>query len=170
MMLKNVTKTVMKSVLCPAALCAAVAGCGTLSQQQQQQPQPPQKNSAAAPTGTWFNPPSDYPGICMTFAQDGALQFDGGFAFFNPARWTYDEAAKELQITLGGSGAFPAPLAKKMKKTHPQTPRQGDLLRFDAAKRSFTYRLRPNTDAIDFGGYKFYRNRPCVADKQGRSK
>jgi hypothetical protein len=52
-----------------------------------------------------------------------------------------------------------------MKKTHPTTPRQGDLLRFDAAKRSFTYRVRQDTDAIDLGGYKFYRNRACVAQK-----
>jgi hypothetical protein len=146
-----------KNILVSLAACAALAGCGTLSQ--------PQQGGAAVPTGTWFNPPSDYPGICMTFAKDGALRFDGGFAFFNPARWTYDDAAKELQIKLGGSGEFPAPLEPGMKKTNPQAPNQGDLLRFDATKRSFTYRVQQNTDAIDFGGFKFYRNRPCVADK-----
>jgi hypothetical protein len=136
------------------ALCSVLAGCGTLSQQ-----------GSSAPSGTWFNPPSDYPGICMTFAPDGALKFDGGFAFFNPGRWSHDAAAQEMRIELGGTGAFPAPLEKDMKKTNPKTPHQGDLLRFDAAKRSFTYRVRQDTDAIDFAGYKFYRNRPCVAEK-----
>jgi hypothetical protein len=142
-----------------AALCALLVGCGTLLQQQQQQ------QGSATPVGTWFNPPSDYPGICMTLSKDGALKFDSGFAFFNPARWTYDAAAQEMRIVLGGTETFPAPLEKDMKKTHPTTPRQGDLLRFDAAKRSFTYRVRQDTDAIDLGGHKFYRNRACVAQK-----
>jgi hypothetical protein len=144
-----------KKTLCFVALCAALAGCGTLSQPQ----------GSAAPVGTWFNPPSDYPSICMTLAQDGALKFEGGFAFFNPARWTYDAAAQEMRIVLGGSATFPAPLEPDMKKTDPATPHQGHLLRFDAAQRSVTYRVRQDTDAIDFAGYKFYRNRACVAQK-----
>jgi hypothetical protein len=143
-----------KKALYCAALCAALAGCGTLSQQ-----------GSAQPTGTWFNPPSDFPGICMTLAPDGTLKFDGGFAFFNPGRWTYDDAAKQLRIKLGGTETFPAPLEKDMKKTNPTTPHQGDLLRFDVAQRTFTYQLQQDTDAIDLGGYKFYRGRPCVAQK-----
>ena len=143
------------NVMLWVALCVALTACSTV---------PLPADAPARPdamVGTWFSPPSDFPGICMHFGPDGALKFSGGFAFFNPARWQHDVAARELRLELGGSGDFPAPL----EAAKPGLPNQGALLRFDAAKRTLTYRLEPRTTMIDVGGFKFYRARACVAQK-----
>jgi hypothetical protein len=155
-----------RNVMYMGLLCAALAACGALPSQQGAQVG--NSGAAAQPvSGTWFSPPSDFPGICMHFSPDGAqqnagaLKFSGGFEFFNPARWQHDAASSELRIELGGSEDFPAPV----EAAKPLMQNQGALLRFDAAKRSLTYRLAPSTDMIDVGGFKFYRNRACVAEK-----
>jgi hypothetical protein len=158
-------------------LCAALAACGALPREDGAAAGKDAKGAApaAAPqpiVGTWFSPPSDFPGICMHFSADGApqtsrslhggaLEFSGGFAFYNPAFWQHDSAARELRIALGGSEDFPAPL----EAAKPLEPNQGALLRADADKRVLTYRLGSNTDMIDIAGFKFYRNRACVAEK-----
>ena len=149
--------------LISALMCAALAGCTSLQQQDSPAPVPaastplPRQDSTPA-LGAWFNPPAEFPGICMNFGADGQLEFRGGFVFFNPGRWWYDSAGAELRIELGGTAPFPAELAKNQVRRRPAS-----LLRFDAARRTLVYRLDPGTEALDFGGFSFYRKLACIA-------
>lgn len=91
----------------------------------------------------------------MTLKPDGTLQFAGGFAFFNPAHWQYADA--QLRIELGG--ATPLPPAGPPAAG----PATGKLLRVDAGKRTLVYHVTPETDALDLGGFMFYRKLACPA-------
>ena len=147
-----------------ALLCTALGGCASLAPQDSalplpaaaSVPLPPRLDSTAL--GAWYNPPAEFPGICMDFAAGGELMFRGGFAFFNPGRWWYDVAGTELHIELGGTAPFPAELVKSQIRRRPAT-----LLRFDAAKRTLVYRLAADTRELDFGGFLFYRKLACSA-------
>ena len=158
-------------------LCAALAACGALPRGDETAVGKDGTRAALADrqqpvVATWFSPPSDFPGICMHFSHDGApqtgsslhggsLEFTGGFAFYNPARWQHDSARRQLRIELGGSEDFPAPI----EAAKPLLPNQGQLLHADAGKRILTYRLTPSTGMIDIAGFKFYRNRTCIEEK-----
>lgn len=130
--------------------CAALAGCTSM------QPPPPIVSAAGAPAAIWYSPPADFPGICLTLAPGGELRFTGGFEFFNPGRWSLDNAAGELRIELGGTAPFPAEAAKDQLKRRP-----GKLLRIDAAHRGLVYGVTPATASIEFGGFVFYRKLAC---------
>ncbi len=108
------------------------------------------------PVGAWFNPGGEFPPMCMQFAPDGQLQFGNGFTFFNPSSWRFDQARKELEITLGGPGAFPVEWARDHQARHPETG-----LRFDAERRTVVYRVDRSTQSIDFGSFYFYRQASC---------
>lgn len=164
-------------------LCAALSACGAMPREDgavignngkdgKDATRAVQAGPQQPVVGTWFSPPSDFPGICMHFSHDGApqtgsslhggsLQFSGGFDFYNPARWQHDSAASQLRIALGGSEDIPAP----SDAVKPLLPNQGQLLHVDATNRILTYRLEPSTDMIDIAGFKFYRNRSCVVQK-----
>lgn len=136
---------------------AVLAGCGSM-------PAQPVAGAGGAPSATWFSPPADFPGICLTLAPGGELRFSGGFGFFNPGRWSFDGTAGELRLELGGTAPFPAEAAKDQLKRRPGKP-----LRSDAAQRSLVYSVRPLTETIEFGGFVFYRKLPCdTASRQQR--
>lgn len=156
-----------------ALLCAALAACASLKPAATPASGAAAPSAAAAPTapkpssaapsaadaaalGTWFSPPADYPGICMTLEPGGALNFAGGFAFFNPGRWSYDGAAAELRLQLGGATPLPAELLAPAAQ-----PGAGAPLRMDAGARALVYRVTPATEAITVGGFVFYRKQAC---------
>lgn len=128
--------------------CAVLAGCSAMK---------PQPGAAGAPSATWYSPPADFPGICLTLAPGGELRFDGGFGFFSPGRWTFDKTAGELRLELGGTAPFPFDAAKDQLKRRP-----GKLLRIDAAQRGLVYGVTPATESIEFGGFVFYRKLACA--------
>ncbi|MGK5022582.1 hypothetical protein [Janthinobacterium sp. LB2P10] len=109
----------------------------------------------AAVAATWYNPPSEFPGMCLTQFNDGSLRFDGGFAFFNPGRWTYDAVTSELRLQLA-----PTP---SLGLAHAQTALHQNLLRVEAARNTLVYAVKADTQAIGLGGFVFYRDIPCPA-------
>lgn len=123
---------------------------------------PPPVMPAAAGIGAagigvvWFSPPADFPGICLTLAGSGTLEFAGGFTFYNPGRWTYDAAAAQLRIELGGKQPFPLEQAQQQLKK-----KAGALVRIDAAKRALVYAVGPATESLTLGGFVFYRKLAC---------
>ncbi|HEU4818782.1 hypothetical protein [Janthinobacterium sp.] len=135
----------------------ALAGCaGMGGNSDSTGMQMPGKTPAdAAVAATWYNPPSEFPGICLTQFKDGSLRFDGGFAFFNPGRWTYDAATSELRLQLA-----PTP---SLELSHAQTVLHKNLLRVEAAKNTLVYAVKADTQAIGLGGFVFYRDTPCPA-------
>ncbi|MGK5010127.1 hypothetical protein [Janthinobacterium sp. MDB2-8] len=141
------------ALACALALagCAGMGGNNGTSGMQM-----PGKTSAdAAVAATWYNPPSEFPGICLTQFKDGSLRFDGGFAFFNPGRWAYDAAASELRLELA-----PTP---SLELAHAQTVLHKNLLRVEAARNTLVYAVKDDTQAIGLGGFVFYRDTPCPA-------
>ncbi|CDG83867.1 hypothetical protein [Janthinobacterium agaricidamnosum] len=144
-------------------MCLALAGCQTVKPPAGAGGNAPH-DAAGAPVkpggddlaATWFNPPAEFPGICMKLANSGALHFVGGFTFYNPGHWSYDAAKSELRIQLGGNQAFPLETAQYQLQQH-----AGSLLRIDAAKRTLVYAVGPETDTLHFGGFVFYRKIAC---------
>ena len=102
-----------------------------------------------------YNPPSEFPGICLTQFKDGSLRFDGGFAFYNPGRWAYDAAKGELRLALA-----PTP---SLELSHAQIVQHQNLLRIEADKHTLVYGVTAGTKAIGLGGFLFYRDMPCPA-------
>ncbi|PHV27817.1 hypothetical protein CSQ93_12760 [Janthinobacterium sp. BJB426] len=135
----------------------ALAGCaGMGGKSDGAGMQMPGKTPAdAAVAATWYNPPSEFPGICLTQFKDGSLRFDGGFAFFNPGRWAYDAATSELRLQLA-----PTP---SLELSHAQTVLHQNLLRVEASKNTLVYAVKADTQAIGLGGFVFYRDTPCPA-------
>ena len=135
----------------------ALAGCagmgGKADKTGMQMPGKTPANPAVA--ATWYNPPSEFPGICLTQFKDGSLRFDGGFAFFNPGRWTYDPATSELRLQLA-----PTP---SLALSHAQIVLHKNLLRIDGARNTLVYGVKADTAAIGLGGFLFYRDMPCPA-------
>ena len=140
-----------------AACIAALAGCaGMGGKNEGSGMQMPGKAPAdAAVAATWYNPPSEFPGICLTQFKDGSLRFDGGFAFYNPGRWTYDGATSELRLQLAPTPSF--------ELSHAQIVQHMNLLRIEAAKNTLVYGVKADTKAIGLGGFVFYRDTPCPA-------
>lgn len=141
-----------------ALACAlALAGCAGMGGKHDtsgmQMPGKAQADAAVA--ATWYNPPSEFPGICLTQFKDGSLRFDGGFAFFNPGRWAYDAATSELRLELA-----PTP---SLELSHAQTVLHKNLLRVEAARNTLVYAVKADTQAIGLGGFVFYRDTPCPA-------
>jgi hypothetical protein len=150
-------------LLLAAGIGGGLAGCGTMGQMA---PAVPPAAIPAGPAGSWYSPPAEYPGICMTLAPDGALWFAGGYAFFNPGRWSFDNASAELRLELGGKAPLPAiAQATRQQGDHKL---QGTLLRTDEASRTLVYRVTPETEAIDIGGFVFYRKPGCGAKADQR--
>lgn len=102
---------------------------------------------------TWYNPPAEFPGICITQFADGRLRFDGGFAFLNPGRWSYDAATAELRLQFK-----PWP---QLAKAHANLALHQQLLRVDADSNALVYRVKAETKSIGLGGFIFYRDIPC---------
>ena len=151
------------ALACALAL-AGCAGMGAMGDKPGGKPgdsaglQMPGKAPAnVAVAATWYNPPSEFPGICLTQFMDGSLRFDGGFAFFNPGRWSYDGATSELRLELA-----PTP---SLALSHAQIVLHKNLLRVDGPKNALVYGVKADTDAIGLGGFVFYRNMPCPAAK-----
>ena len=134
------------------AALALLAGCAGLSGTGQAMPGVAGKGAVAA---TWYNPPSEFPGICLTQFKDGSLRFDGGFAFYNPGRWAYDAAKGELRLALA-----PTP---SLELSHAQIVQHQNLLRIEADKHTLVYGVTAGTKAIGLGGFLFYRDMPCPA-------
>ncbi|KAB8045334.1 hypothetical protein [Janthinobacterium aquaticum] len=113
-----------------------------------------------AVAATWYNPPAEFPGICITQFKDGSLRFDGGFAFLNPGRWSYDAATAELRFELK-----PWP---QLAKAHANTGLHQQLLRVEADKNALVYRVKAETKSIGLGGFIFYRDMACPG-KSGKA-
>ena len=141
------------------ATAALLAGCTGMMGQGAGKPGLQMPGKAAPQDGevaaTWYNPPSDFPGMCLTQFKDGSLRFDGGFAFFNPGRWAYDAATSELRLQLA-----PTP---SLELSHAQIVLHQNLLRIEADKNTLVYGVKADTKAIGLGGFVFYRDTPCPA-------
>ena len=139
------------------ACALALAGCagmgGKADKTGMQMPGKTPANPAVA--ATWYNPPSEFPGICLTQFKDGSLRFDGGFAFYNPGRWAYDAGRGELRLALA-----PTP---SLELSHAQIVQHQNLLRIEADKNTLVYGVKADTKAIGLGGFVFYRDTPCPA-------
>ena len=141
------------ALACALALagCAGIGGKNDTTGMQM----PGKAPADAAVAATWYNPPSEFPGICLTQFKDGSLRFDGGFAFFNPGRWAYVAATSELRLELA-----PTP---SLELAHAQTVLHKNLLRVEAARNTLVYAVKADTQAIGLGGFVFYRDTPCPA-------
>ncbi|MFM2088405.1 MAG: hypothetical protein RLZZ237_3274 [Pseudomonadota bacterium] len=106
---------------------------------------------------TWYNPPGEFDGICLTQFKDGRLRFDGGFLFFNPGSWSYDAAKSELSLSFHPTTT--------LAEGHGDVSLHQNLLRLDAARNMLVYRVNAQTKSIGFGGFIFYRDLPCPAGK-----
>ena len=137
------------------AACAGMGGSGDKPDGTTGMQMPGKAAADAAVAATWYNPPSEFPGICLTQFKDGSLRFDGGFAFFNPGRWTYDPATSELSLQLA-----PTP---SLELSHAQVVLHKNLLRIDGKQNTLVYGVKADTDAIGLGGFVFYRDMPCPA-------
>lgn len=142
------------------ATAALLAGCTGMMGQGAGKPGLQMPGKAAPQNGevaaTWYNPPSEFPGICMTQFKDGRLRFDGGFAFFNPGRWSYDPAASELRLEVA-----PRP---DLASSHAHKSKENNLLRVEG-NTTLVYGVKANTPTIGVGGFIFYRDMPCPAPK-----
>ena len=156
MHIKTITTAAMLSSLALLAGCAGMLGQGSGGKAGLQMPgkAAPVNGEVAA---TWYNPPSEFPGICLTQFKDGRLRFDGGFAFFNPGRWSYDPASSELRLDLQ-----PWP---KLASAHANAALHKNLLRVEADKNALVYSVRADTQTIGVGGFVFYRDMPCPSAK-----
>jgi hypothetical protein len=145
------------ALACALALagCAGLDGSGDKSNGKAGMQMPGKAPADAAVAATWYNPPSEFPGICLTQFKDGSLRFDGGFAFFNPGRWAYDAATSELRLQLA-----PTP---SLELSHAQIVLHKNLLRVDGQKNTLVYGVKADTQAIGLGGFVFYRDTPCPA-------
>lgn len=150
---KTMTTAAMLSSL------ALLAGCTGMMGQGAGKPGLQMPGKAAPESGevaaTWYNPPGEFPGICLTQFKDGRLRFDGGFAFFNPGRWSYDSAAAELHLQLQ-----PWP---NLASAHANASLHKNLLRVEANKNTLVYSVKAETKTIGVGGFVFYRDVPCPA-------
>ena len=155
MHIKTITTAAMLSSLALLAGCTGMMGkdAGKAGLQMPGKAAPENGEVAA----TWYNPPSEFPGICLTQFKDGRLRFDGGFAFFNPGRWSYDPASSELRLDLQ-----PWP---KLASAHANAALHKNLLRVEADKNALVYSVRADTQTIGVGGFVFYRDMPCPAAK-----
>jgi hypothetical protein len=137
----------MGASVAPLLMVLALTGCASLQH----------GGDAPEAVGTWFSPPAEFPGICMTLEKSGQVQFEGGFTYFNPGRWAYNAAEAELHITLGGGKPFPLDVVKDQMTRNP-----GGLVRYDAAGRELVYSVTPLTQTIGLGGFVFFRKLPCA--------
>ena len=153
MHIKTITTAAMLSSLALLAGCTGMMGkdAGKAGLQMPGKAAPENGEVAA----TWYNPPSEFPGICLTQFKDGRLRFDGGFAFYNPGRWAYDAATSELRLQLA-----PTP---SLELSHAQIVQHLNLLRIEADKNMLVYGVKADTKAIGLGGFVFYRDTPCPA-------
>ncbi|MGK5023830.1 hypothetical protein [Janthinobacterium sp. RB2R34] len=137
------------------AITALLAGCSGMMGQGAGKAglHMPGKAASDEVAATWYNPPSEFPGICMTQFKDGRLRFDGGFAFFNPGRWSYDPATAELRLEVA-----PRP---DLARSHAHQTKENNLLRVEAEKNALVYSVKAETKTIGLGGFIFYRNMPC---------
>lgn len=154
MHIKTITTAALLSSLALLAGCAGMMGkdAGRAGLQMPGKAAPENGEVAA----TWYNPPSEFPGICLTQFKDGRLRFDGGFAFFNPGRWSYDPAAAELRLDLQ-----PWP---NLASAHANKSLHQNLLRVEADKNALVYSVKADTKTIGVGGFVFYRDMPCVVN------
>ncbi|KAB8057423.1 hypothetical protein GCN74_20710 [Janthinobacterium sp. FT14W] len=145
------------ALACALALagCAGMGGHGSNPGEQAGMRMPGKAPADAAVAATWYNPPSEFPGICLTQFKDGSLRFDGGFAFYNPGRWSYDAATAELRLQLA-----PTP---SLELSHAQIVQHMNLLRIEADRNTLVYGVKAGTTAIGLGGFVFYRDTPCPA-------
>ena len=147
-------RIIIKRAAAAACLAALAACAGMGGNSDKAGMQMPRKTPAdAAVAATWYNPPSEFPGICLTQFKDGSLRFDGGFAFYNPGRWAYDPATSELRLALA-----PTP---SLELSHAQIVQHKNLLRIEADKNTLIYAVQADTRAIGLGGFMFYRDMPC---------
>ena len=137
------------------AACAGMGGSGDKPDGTNGMQMPGKTPADAAVAATWYNPPSEFPGICLTQFKDGSLRFDGGFAFYNPGRWAYDAGSGELRLALA-----PTP---SLELSHAQIVQHQNLLRIEADKNTLVYGVKADTKAIGLGGFVFYRDTPCPA-------
>lgn len=135
--------------------CAGMGGSGDKPDGTTGMQMPGKTAADAAVAATWYNPPSEFPGICLTQFKDGSLRFDGGFAFYNPGRWAYDAGSGELRLALA-----PTP---SLELSHAQIVQHLNLLRIEADKNTLVYGVKADTKAIGLGGFVFYRDTPCPA-------
>ena len=155
MHIKTITTAAMLSSLALLAGCTGLMGQGAgKAGLQMPGKAAPDSGEVAA---TWYNPPSEFPGICLTQFKDGRLRFDGGFAFFNPGRWSYDPASSELRL-----GLQPWP---NLASAHANASLQKNLLRVEADKNALVYSVKADTNTIGIGGFVFYRDIPCGGKK-----
>ena len=150
---KTMTTAAMLSSLALLAGCAGMMGQGAGKAGLQMPGKAAPENGDVA--ATWYNPPSEFPGICLTQFKDGRLRFDGGFAFFNPGRWSYDPATAELRLDLQPWPNLASAHANKSLHKH--------LLRVEADKNALVYGVNAVTQSIGIGGFVFYRDLPCPA-------
>lgn len=145
------------ALVCALALagCAGMGGSGDKPDGTTGMQMPGKTAADAAVAATWYNPPSEFPGICLTQFKDGSLRFDGGFAFYNPGRWAYDAGSGELRLALA-----PTP---SLELSHAQIVQHQNLLRIEADKNTLVYGVKADTKAIGLGGFVFYRDTPCPA-------
>ena len=114
--------------------------------------------SEPTPVGSWRNPGSEYASILMHFEPGGGLNFQDGFEFWNPSKWSLSEDG--LLITLGGDAPFVDATAYQLQH------RPGSLKRFDEKSRTLLYPFAYCTTRIDFQGFIFFREPPAGCQGQ----
>ncbi|OYO29988.1 hypothetical protein [Janthinobacterium sp. PC23-8] len=152
MHIKTINTAAMLVTVALLAACAGLPGQGAGKPGLQMPGKAPVNDDVAA---TWYNPPGEFPGICLTQFKDGRLRFDGGFAFFNPGRWSYDADKAQLRLEVR-----PWP---DLASAHAHQSKASNLLRVEADRNMLVYGVKADTPTIGVGGFIFYRDMPCPA-------
>ena len=142
-------------VLFFAAFVLAVLALHTLAMVRDVMPQP--DPATCTPTGkplaiarVWEYPAGQYASMKLIFEPGGRLQFEGGYEFWNPAEWRYDEATCELWVTI-------KKIDNSALSVFDEHVKKGWLKRVDRKKKAIVYHLGPRTNDLVFQGFHFFK-------------
>ncbi len=108
----------------------------------------------------WQYPASEFPTMCLVLERGGNARFVGGFLYFNPSSWRMDPSSG-LTVLMVGGGKLPMAPASLAPPT--AAGAKTAVARVDEDARTVSYRIDSHTNAIDFGGFAFFRTDRCTA-------
>jgi len=113
--------------------------------------------AALALPSVWTFPGSDVPAFCLVLREGGRAEFEGGFRFFNPVRWTW---APDHRLSL----TIPALSARELPSLLEHVA-DGQLLGYDSTTKTLTLALNPDAVSFFLFGYNLFRPTSLTAEQ-----